>query len=121
MPIDFFASDDIDLKLPQWQVLDGRRVSLPNGLGLLFEPGPTGTMIDINASRAPADRVRTNVAACVEIGRVVSALNLGGLIVIDFLGLETKVERAAVTDALREALTQLGSAKPMSSRSTTSA
>jgi ribonuclease G len=86
-------------------VLDGQRVSLPNGLGLLFEPGLTGTMVDVNASRAPADRVRTNAAACVEIGRVISALNLGGLIFIDFLGLETKAERTAVTDALREALT----------------
>ena len=105
MPIDFFANDDIDPASPQWQVLDGQRVTLPDGLGLLIEPGLTGTMIDVNASRAPADRVRTNAIACAEIGRIVDALNLGGLIVIDFLGLETKAERATVTDALREALT----------------
>ena len=105
MPIDFFTNDDIDPASPQWQVLDGQRVSLPDGLGLLIEPGLTGTMIDVNASRRPADRVRTNVITCAEIGRIVGALNLGGLIVIDFLGLETKAERATVTEALREALT----------------
>lgn len=105
MPIDFFSSDDIDPASPQWQVLDGQRVSLPDGLGLLIEPGLTGTMIDVNASRSLADRARTNAIACAEIGRIVDALNLGGLIVIDFLGLETKAERATVTDALREALT----------------
>ena len=105
MPIDFFSSDDIDPASPHWQVLNGQRVSLPDGLGLLIEPGLTGTMIDVNAGRAPSDRVRTNTTACAEIGRIVGALNLGGLIVIDFLGLETKAERATVTDALREALT----------------
>ncbi|MAV48135.1 MAG: hypothetical protein CMM70_09780 [Rhodospirillaceae bacterium] len=104
IPIGFFANDDIDATAPLWQVLDGPRVNLPDGLGLLIEPGMTGTMIDVNATRASADRMHTNVTACQEIGRIISALNVGGLIVIDFLGLETKGERAIVTGALREAL-----------------
>ena len=36
--------------------------------------------------------------------RVIAALNLGGLIVIDFLNLETKAERGLLTEHLRDAL-----------------
>ena len=61
-------------------------------------------MVDVNASRAPADRW-TNVAACAEIGRVVSALNLGGPDRHRFPRAGHGVARTAVTDALREALT----------------
>ena len=51
-----------------------------------------------------SERLETNTHAASEIARVIAALNLGGLIVIDFLNLETKAERALLTEHLRDAL-----------------
>ena len=102
--IDFFASDNVNPRDPQWNVTDGLAVALPGGLSLLVEPGLTGTMIDVNATVRPSERLDANSRAANEVARVVSALNLGGLIVIDFLNLETKAERAALTEHLRAAM-----------------
>lgn len=102
--IDFFTTDGIDASDPCWNVIDGMTVALPNGLSLLVEPGFTGTMMDVNATVRASERLETNTRAASEIARVIAALNLGGLIVIDFLNLETKAERALLTEHLRDAL-----------------
>lgn len=104
VPIDFFTSDQISAEDPQWNVTDGMSVSLAGGLTLLVEPGLTGTMIDVNATVRTSERLDVNCRAAEEIARVVKALNLGGLIVVDFLNLDTKAERARLTEALRDAL-----------------
>ena len=104
VPIDFFASDDIQASDPCWNVIDGMSVPLAGGLSLLVEPGFTGTMIDVNATVRTSERLDTNTRAAAEIGRVIKALNLGGLLVVDFLNLDTKAERAHLTEVLREAL-----------------
>ena len=102
--IDFFTADGIDASDPCWNVIDGMTVALPGGLSLLVEPGFTGTMMDVNATVRASERLETNTRAASEIARVIAALNLGGLIVIDFLNLETKAERALLTEHLRDAL-----------------
>lgn len=104
VPIDFFPSDEIDADDPCWNVIDGMTVALPQGLSLLVEPGFTGTMIDVNATTRPSERLEVNARAATEIARVINASNLGGLIVVDFLNLETKAERTRLTEVLREQL-----------------
>ena len=104
VPIDFFASDEIKASDPCWNVIDGMSVSLAGGITLLVEPGFTGTMIDVNATVRPSERLDTNARAAAEIGRVIKALNLGGLLVVDFLNLDTKAERTHLTEVLRQAL-----------------
>lgn len=102
--IDFFASDAVDARDPQWNVIDGLTVDLPGGLRLLVEPGLTGTMIDVNATVRASERLAVNQRAAQEAARVITALNIGGLVVVDFLNLETKAERATLTEGLRTAL-----------------
>ena len=99
--VDFFPSDSVNPADPQWNVTDGLYVPLKGGLSLLVEPGFTGTMIDVNATVRASERLETNNRAAAEVARVVRALNLGGLIVVDFLNLETKAERARLTEHLR--------------------
>ena len=105
IPIDFFSTDTVDASDPCWNVIDGMTVALSGGLSLLVEPGFTGTMMDVNATVRASERLETNTRAANEIARVIAALNLGGLIVIDFLNLETKAERGLLTEHVREALT----------------
>jgi ribonuclease E len=90
-----------------------KEVSVPGGGSLLVEPGQTLTAIDVNAgdsvgrgavSRDPERaRFELNRAAAWEIARQLRLRNLGGLIVIDFIGLRRPADRRAVVDELHRA------------------
>ena len=68
------------------------------------------TAIDINSSRATKGgdieetAFNTNCEAAVEIARQLRIRDAGGLIVIDFIDMEIKANRAAVVAAFRDAL-----------------
>lgn len=105
LPIDFFSQDrDIDPADALWHVTDGLTAYDERGLRVLLETGLTGCMIDVNATVPAAQRLQVNKQAAEIAARSITALNLGGLIVVDFLNMETKAERAALTTALREQL-----------------
>ncbi len=84
-------------------------VPLPGGGQLLIEPVRTLTAIDVDAGRADARGGRAgqaldvNLRAACEIARQVRLRALSGLIVVDFLDLETKSDRQQVASALERA------------------
>ncbi|MBK1696107.1 ribonuclease E/G [Rhodovibrio salinarum] len=84
-------------------------VPLAGGGQLLIEPVRTLTAIDVDAGRADARGGRTrqalevNLDAVREIARQCRLRALSGLIVVDFLELETKSERQQVANALQAA------------------
>ena len=104
VPIDFFKDDQVNPADALWQVTDGITVHDERGLRVLLEAGLTGCMIDVNATAAASQRLHVNKRAAEIAARSITALNLGGLIVVDFLNLETKAERAALTTAFKEHL-----------------
>ena len=88
------------------------RVDCPGGGSLLIEPVQTLTAVDVNAGRhdgrggADAQARAVNLAAVPEIARQLRLRALSGLIVVDFLALQSPEERKAVAAALRKAVAE---------------
>jgi ribonuclease G len=79
----------------------GRAVALPGGGSLIIEPTAALTAIDVNgAGRRPLD---VDLEAAREIARQLRLRQIGGIVVIDFVDLEAKPDRAHLLAALRGA------------------
>ena len=87
------------------------RVELKNGAYLIFDKTEALTVIDVNTGKfiGNTDNLEdtvfeTNLLAAKEVARQARLRNLGGIAVVDFIDMEKPEHRAAVVDALREAL-----------------
>ena len=87
-----------------------RRVELKSGGYLIVDQTEALTTIDVNTggfvgSRNFDDTIfKTNLEAAQIIGRQLRLRNLGGIIILDFIDMESQEHRAAVLDELRRAL-----------------
>ena len=87
-----------------------RYVRLPSGGSIVIDPTEALTSIDINSSRATKGSdiedtaFRTNCEAAVEVARQLRIRDLGGLVVIDFIDMESSRHQREVEDKLRDAL-----------------
>ncbi len=86
------------------------RVWLKSGGYLVIEPTEALVSIDVNTgkyvgkSRPEETILKTNLEAAAVIGRQLRLRDLGGIIVIDFIDMESPESRRKVTEALIEAL-----------------
>lgn len=78
------------------------RVELGQGAWLLFEPGETLTAVDLNTGGL--DFEAANARLIPVLAQQMRSRNLGGLIVVDAMELESKAERATFDRALKAAL-----------------
>lgn len=105
MPLDavYQISDELKKAL-------GRKVWLSSGGFLIIDPCEAMTVIDVNTGRFTGKRaledtiLKTNLAACTEIARQLRLRNLSGIILIDFIDMQTDEARAQVQKALEDAL-----------------
>ncbi len=87
-----------------------RRVDLPSGGYLLFDYAEAFTIVDVNTGRFVGKGrledtiVHNNLEAAREVVRQLRLRDLGGIIVIDFVDMESKTNRDAVITALKEEL-----------------
>jgi ribonuclease E len=87
-----------------------QKVWLPSGGSLIIEHTEALTVIDVNtgknvgSSNLEETVYRNNLEAADEIARQLRLRNVGGIIVIDFIDMEIKVNREAVIRAFRDAL-----------------
>ncbi|ATE59756.1 ribonuclease E/G [Thauera sinica] len=87
-----------------------RQVSLPSGGAVVIDHTEALVSIDVNSGRATkgADieetALRTNLEAADEIARQLRLRDLGGLIVIDFIDMESAKNQREVENRLRDAL-----------------
>ncbi|MCB1640309.1 MAG: Rne/Rng family ribonuclease, partial [Xanthomonadales bacterium] len=87
-----------------------RTVKLPSGGSMVFDHGEALTAVDINSARATKGTdieetaFQTNLEAADEVARQLRIRDLGGLIVIDFIDMESARHQRQVEDRLREAL-----------------
>ncbi|MGL1834990.1 Rne/Rng family ribonuclease [Rhodocyclaceae bacterium SMB388] len=87
-----------------------RQVNLPSGGAVVIDHTEALVSIDVNSGRATkgADieetALRTNLEAAEEIARQLRLRDLGGLIVIDFIDMESQKNQREVENRLREAL-----------------
>jgi ribonuclease G len=79
----------------------GREVALPGGGSLIIEPTAALTAIDVNGAGRPLE---VDLAAAREVARQLRLRRIGGIVVIDFIDLESKRERVRLEATLRAAL-----------------
>lgn len=98
-------------KLNIARAVDGlldRRVKLKSGGNILIEPCETLTAIDVNSgddSHSANEREgirRVNVEAAREIARRIRLLDIGGVILIDFIDMDSDEDRAEVRRVFEE-------------------
>jgi ribonuclease E len=87
-----------------------RKVWLPSGGSLIIEHTEALTVIDVNTGKNVGSSsleetvFRNNLEAAEEVARQLRLRDIGGIIVIDFVDMEVKKNRAAVIKTFREAL-----------------
>jgi ribonuclease G len=87
-----------------------RRVWLRSGGYIIIERTEALTAIDVNTGRFVGKRnqeetiVKTNLEAAQEVVRQLRLRNVGGIIIIDFIDMESEGNRKKVYEALKEAL-----------------
>ena len=84
------------------------RVELPTGGWLLFEPGRTLTVVDVNSGNAQGTAgerlwLKIDLEAAREIARQLRLRHIGGIVVIDFIDLKGALQRRQVSETLRHA------------------
>ena len=88
------------------------KVDLPSGGGIVIDHTEALVSIDINSARATrgADiettATNTNLEAADEVARQLRLRDIGGLIVIDFIDMESQRNQHAVEERLRDAVRQ---------------
>ena len=90
--------------------LISRRVELENGAYLVFDRTEALTAIDVNTGKyigatALEETVfETNILAAREIARQVRLRNIGGIVVVDFIDMQSEEHRLAVVEELERRL-----------------
>ena len=88
----------------------GRQVNLPSGGAIVVDHTEALVAIDVNSGRATRGQdieetaLRTNLEAADELARQLRLRDLGGLIVIDFIDMESPRNQREVENRLRDAL-----------------
>jgi ribonuclease G len=84
-----------------------RRCDLPSGGYLIIEPTEALVSIDVNSGRYTGKKdpektiLKTNVEAAREVARQLRLRDVGGIIVCDFIDMETRANRERVLQELR--------------------
>jgi len=87
-----------------------REVKLPSGGSIVIDPTEALVSIDINSSRATKGQdieetaLQTNLQAADEVARQLRLRDMGGLIVIDFIDMNSSRNQKEVENRLRDAL-----------------
>jgi ribonuclease E len=87
-----------------------RKVWLPSGGSLIIERTEALTVIDVNTGKNVGSTnleetvFRNNLEAAEEVARQLRLRDIGGIIVIDFIDMDSKPNRDAVASTLRQAL-----------------
>lgn len=103
-PVPLFDRFNIELEIRD---LFQPRIELPSGGYLIMQPTEALVSIDVNTGRYTGKRdpektiLRTNIEAAREIARQIRLRDVGGIIVADFIDMETKANRDRVLQELR--------------------
>ncbi len=103
--------DKADIE-PEIRDLFKRRCDLPSGGYLIIEPTEALVSVDVNSGRYTGKKdpektiLRTNLEAAREVARQIRMRDIGGIIVCDFIDMETKANRDRVLQELRTHLSR---------------
>jgi len=102
--VPLFDTRDIESELRD---LFKRRCELPSGGYLIIEPTEALVSVDVNSGRYTGKKdpektiLRTNLEAAREVARQIRLRDIGGIIVCDFIDMETRANRDRVLQELR--------------------
>lgn len=108
-PIPLFDKAEIETEIRD---LFKRRCDLPSGGYLIIEPTEALVSVDVNSGRFTGKKdaektiLRVNLEAAREVARQVRLRDVGGVIVVDFIDMETKANRDRVMQELRQHLSR---------------
>ena len=103
-PVPLFDKAEIETEIRD---LFKRRCDLPSGGYLIIEPTEALVSIDVNSGRYTGKRdpektiLKTNVEAAHEVARQLRLRDVGGIIVCDFIDMESRQNREKVLQELR--------------------
>ncbi len=86
------------------------RAELPSGGHLNIEPTEALTVIDVNSGRFTSSRTqaetvrRTNLEAAQEIPRQLRLRNIGGMVIVDFIDMESRKDQQQVLEVFQRSL-----------------
>ncbi|MDZ4257592.1 MAG: Rne/Rng family ribonuclease [Gemmatimonadales bacterium] len=106
-PVPLFDAFKIEAEIRD---LFKQRVDLPTGGYLIIQPTEALVSVDVNTGRYTGKKdpektiLRTNVEAAREIARQIRLRDVGGIIVVDFIDMDTKANRDRVLQELRQHL-----------------
>lgn len=106
-PIPLFDKHGVDEAI---QVAFQRRVDLPSGGYVIIEPTEALVSIDVNTGRYTGKKdpehtiLRTNLDAAREIAKQLRLRDVGGIIVVDFIDMESQANRDRVLHELKSHL-----------------
>ncbi len=89
-----------------------RLIRIRNGGNIVIDRCEAMTVIDVNTGSAAGDHKKsfliteTNISACESIASQIRLRDLGGIILIDFIDMESDEERCIVEQRLRDCLTR---------------
>jgi ribonuclease G len=89
-----------------------RRVDLPSGGYIIIEPTEALVSIDVNTGRYTGKKdpektiLKTNVDAAKEVARQLRLRDIGGIIVVDFIDMESRSNQDKVLQELRQHLSR---------------
>jgi ribonuclease E len=108
-PVPLFTRFQIENQI---ESAHSHKVTLPSGGSIVIDPTEALVSIDINSARATrgsdieTTALNTNLEAADEIARQLRLRDLGGLIVIDFIDMESPKNQRTVEDRVRDAVKQ---------------
>jgi ribonuclease G len=103
-PVPLFDKFEIETEIRD---LFKRRCDLPSGGYLIIEPTEALVSVDVNSGRYTGKKdpektiLRTNLEAAREVARQIRLRDIGGIIVCDFIDMETRSNRDKVLQELR--------------------
>lgn len=104
-----FATHNIERQVEQ---LTAREVKLRSGGSIVIDQTEALVAIDVNSGKSNKDEniddtaLRTNMEAAKEIARQLRLRNLGGLVVVDFIDMETDASRRKVEQQIQNSMSR---------------
>src|SRR5690606_38236107 len=86
------------------------KVPLPSGGYLYIQPTEALTVVDVNSGKftsleSQAETIKlTNLEACKEIARQLRLRNIGGMIIVDFIDMESRADQLKVLETFENEL-----------------
>src|SRR5262245_13740341 len=106
-PVPLFTRFQIENQI---ESAHSHKVNLPSGGSIVIDPTEALVSIDINSARATrggdieTTALNTNLEAADEVARQLRLRDLGGLIVVDFIDMESQKNQREVENVFRDAL-----------------